>query len=566
MTARAIVRTFAIYAWALSLLCAFIVARYSLHAPKDPVVITSVWQKGVIVKRAIFSNENDTSPEIEAALQEPGTTRVNEVVTGLSPIDSGAETIFSVSLVSARDGARVSYNGKTTYVTPDELLTQRGYDHGLENSAVGVTFGADVQLIIALAADRLGTRASEIAANGTFARIRVARKVVGIPERARVTPESLNADIVRTAIMDAAHYLARGVDEQGRFRYLVNAATNKNLSGYDWPRHSGATYFLAQAATLSKDPELVAATLRAGSMLKDRQTARCGTNACIGQDSVVDLGSAALAVVAYAQIASGIDPSYKAEVERLTPFIRAQQRDDGEFKHQFDKSTKRPIDVQFPYYSGEATLALARAYKVTNDPRDLKAASAGLSRIVGGAWSFFGNHYYFGEEHWTCQAMDDLWDAAPDARALDFCMRWQAYMRHMQLRADESPHDGDGAFAFDPILTPRLTPAASRCEAGVASYDAAKKSHSASPEELAALDMQLRRALALIIRQQFSPGPAHLFADPEAVHGAIPGSEVDWEIRIDYAQHAGSAMVRWLDVLAPEGSRSPTNQPQNVGP
>ena len=124
---------------------------------------------------------------------------------------------------------------------------------------------------------------------------------------------------------------------------------------------------------MSRDPELMAATMRAGSMLKDRQTARCGPNACIGQDDVVDLGSASLAVVAYAQIAAGIDPSYKAQVEKLTPFIRAQQRDDGEFKHQFDKTTKRPIDIQFPYYSGEATLALARAYRVTNDPKDLES-------------------------------------------------------------------------------------------------------------------------------------------------------------------------------------------------
>ena len=32
--------------------------------------------------------------------------------------------------------------------------------------------------------------------------------------------------------------------------------------------------------------------------------------------------------------------------------------------------------------------------------------------------------------------------------------------------------------------------------------------------------------------------------------GAIPGSEVDWQLRIDYAQHAGSALVRWLEVSA----------------
>ena len=537
MSGRALLRLFAGYFFVLSLVCAFIVARYSLHTPKDAVVIASVWQKGILKARAVSTTE-DRSPEIQAALDEPGALITYEKVVGLSPIVTFTEAAFAISLVSARDGARVSYNGKTTYVTPDELLALRGYDHGFQDEELGLLFGADVQLVIALAADRLGARASEVAAHGTFARIRVQRDMPGLLPKRRIGPEELNADVVRAAVLEAAHYLARGVDADGRFRYLVNAATNQNLPGYDWPRHSGATYFLAQAATLSHDPELSAATLRAASMLKDRQTARCGTNACIGQDNVVDLGSAALAVVAYAQIAVDLDPSYKAQVEKLTPFLRSQQRDDGEFKHQFDKETKRPIDIQFPYYSGEATLALARAYKVTNDPHDLEAAKKGLSRIVGGAWSFFGNRYYFGEEHWTCQAMDDLWEAAPDPRALDFCMRWQAYMRHMQLRADESPHDGDGAFAFDPILTPRLTPAASRCEAGVASLDAARKSHAASDEELRALDLQLRRALALIVRQQFSPGPIHLFADPDAVRGAIPGSEVDWEIRIDYAQHA----------------------------
>jgi len=549
VSGRALLRLGAIYFFVVSLVCAAIVARYSLHSPKEPVVIASVWQKGQLVARSVSSKE-DRAPKIEAALAEPGTTLVYEKVVALSPIFAANEAAFAISLVSARDGVRVSYGGKTTYVTPDELLTQRGYDHGIQDDSLGLLFGADVQLIVAIAAERLGVRASEVSANATFARVRVEREVPGLPARPRIGPEDLNAENVRAAVMDAAHYLARGVDGDGRFRYLVNAATNKNLSGYDWPRHSGATYFLAQAATLSHDPELTAATLRAASMLKDRQTARCGDNACIGQDNVVDLGSASLAVVAYSQIASGgLDASYKAQVEKLTPFIRAQQRGDGEFKHQYDKTGKGPIDIQFPYYSGEATLALARAYKVTNDPRDLEAAKKGLSRIVGGAWSFFGNHYYFGEEHWTCQAMDDLWEAAPDPRALDFCMRWQAYMRHMQLRENESPHDGDGAFAFDPVLTPRLTPAASRCEAGVASLDAARKSHAASDEEMRALDLQLRRALALIVRQQFSPGPAHLFADPQAMRGAIPGSEVDWEIRIDYAQHAGSAMVRWLDVV-----------------
>jgi hypothetical protein len=32
----------------------------------------------------------------------------------------------------------------------------------------------------------------------------------------------------------------------------------------------------------------------------------------------------------------------------------------------------------------------------------------------------------------------------------------------------------------------------------------------------------------------------------------MPGSEVDWQLRIDYAQHTGSALVRWLGLHSPQ--------------
>lgn len=218
--------------------------------------------------------------------------------------------------------------------------------------------------------------------------------------------------------------------------------------------------------------------------------------------------------------------------------------------HAFDRQASRPIDVQYLYFSGEATLALARAFLVTNNAADLAGASKGLAHLVGPAWSFFGDRYYFGEEHWTCQAMDDLWERAPNARALDFCVRWNAFSRGMQFGPGETPWDVDGAFGVSPLVTPRLTPVGSRCEAAVATLDASRKAKLPKAAQ-EALDQQLRRSLALLLRHQFRPGVAHLFADPRAVYGAMPGSPVDWQLRIDYAQHAGSAMIRWLEVRHP---------------
>jgi hypothetical protein len=124
----------------------------------------------------------------------------------------------------------------------------------------------------------------------------------------------------------------------------------------------------------------------------------------------------------------------------------------------------------------------------------------------------------------------------------------------MQMSAEEAPYDVDGSLGLTAIVTPRLTPVASRCEAAVATLDAAKRA-GIDPREIAALDHQLRRSLALLVRAELRPGPSHLFADPGAVFGAMPGSAVDWELRIDYAQHAGSAMMRWLEVTAPHEIR-----------
>jgi hypothetical protein len=270
----------------------------------------------------------------------------------------------------------------------------------------------------------------------------------------------------------------------------------------------------------------------------------------VGDEPVVALGSSALALLAFTEIVDRkVDPGYRTIVTDMARFLRSQQRPDGEFMHDYDRRAGRPIDRQGLYYSSEATLALARAYPITQDPADLDAAVRGLRNLVGPAWSFFGDRYYFGEEHWTCQAIAALWAYAPDPKALDFCLRWQAFGRKIQQREGDSYFDADGAIGVSPVITPRLTPVASRSEAAVATLDVARRS-GVSAEELAVLDAQLRRALALLVRQQFRPGLRHLFKSPADVHGAMPGSEVDWDLRIDYTQHAGSAMVRWLEVIA----------------
>ena len=421
-------------------------------------------------------------------------------------------------------------------------------------------------MILALLADRLHTTVQRVRDDAVIRRIRVVRTTPRRqdPPWAHVDESSLSADIVRGAARDAARYLANNIGEDGRFRFTVDALSDQALEGYDWPRHAGATYFLAQAAARFHEPELATACLRSAALIRDSALSACdgasgGDTACVGSDSRVDLGSSALGLLAFVEIArTGLDPTYADPAARLARFLRSQQRADGEFMHEFDRDAAGPIDVQYPYYSGEASLALARAQRLTGDPADLAAAARGLAHLVGPGWSFFGDRYFFGEEHWTCQAMAELWDRAPDRGALDFCVRWQAYGRRLQYRRGEAVYDADGAIGVGPFFTPRLTPVASRCEAGIATLGILLGERT---DGVVPLETQQARALALLVRRQLRPGPVAVFAHPDRVYGAMPGSEVDLALRIDYAQHAGSAMIRWLDLKA---SGAPSGGPSDA--
>jgi hypothetical protein len=264
---------------------------------------------------------------------------------------------------------------------------------------------------------------------------------------------------------------------------------------------------------------------------------------------MADLGSSALATIAFAEIAlDDIDPSYRSDVADLALFLRSQQRADGEFMHRFDRTTSRPVDVQLPYYSGEAALALSRAHRLLGGARDLDAAVRARTHLTGPAWSFFGSHYYFGEEHWTCEAMADLWDRSPAPEALDFCLRWLGFWRRAQQGATDTPYDADGSYGVGPVLVPPLTPVASRCEAGLATLAVARRAGVAQ-DALAPLEAQMERSIALLLRQQMrasSPQRVGLVSDSAAVDGAFPTSEVDWTLRVDFAQHAGAAILSRL--------------------
>ncbi|MBX3197473.1 MAG: hypothetical protein KF894_04895 [Labilithrix sp.] len=564
MSRRALGRLLAAYAALLILWCVGVRAWFSLGAPPGEVVVESSWKDGARVGRVVRA-PGDTPPP------PAGGVVSLEAVTGEAPLYAHP-LLFTLGLVPGRDGVKAEIDGKVAYATVDDLLALQAYDRAHLWAAASFGWGTHRATVLHVLSEQLGIQAHEIAERAKLTRVRFERRAApdaprpgassaAAPRPERITEANLTREVVLRGVREAGTHLARAVDDDGRFRYMIDASTNTTLPGYNWPRHSGSTFFLAQAASVLDDPFVRHATLRAAARLRDEMMRDCGEHRCVGEDGeIAEIGSSALALIAFTEVVgTGADGAYRPAIAQLAAFLRSQQRPDGEFQHQFNRATKQPIDVQFLYFSGEATLALARAHRITGDPADLDAARRGLARLSGSGWSFFGSRYYFSEEHWTCQAVAELWDRAPEQEGLSFCARWHEYQRRLQQDADETPFDADGAFGLGPLVSPRVTPASSRGEAAGALLDVLVRERlagrGARNAELVLVERELRRALAFVLRNQLDPGPAHLFADPVAVRGAVPGSPVDWQLRIDYAQHAGSMMVRWLEVDALAAAR-----------
>ncbi|MDB4943176.1 MAG: hypothetical protein JWP97_2710 [Labilithrix sp.] len=521
MTGRALAALLLAYALLLGIACLVVRGHVALTPLAVPVVIESDWAAGQRVGRRVGT--------------APGSgSSVRERLVAVAPLPM-SDALLPLSLVAGRDGVRAQLDGRTAYVTPDDLLHARAYDHASTVLDPTLGVGAHRATVLHLVARELGTTPAEVVARAHVERARFEPATpVPLPVVDRAT--------VRDAVLASAAYLARGVGEDGRYRYLVDAVSGEAAGGYNWPRHAGATYFLAQAAALTEDTGLRAACLRAAARLRDEQLVSCGTERCIADGPEADVGSSALALLAFSElVTSGLDASYRPAALALASFLRSMQRPDGELRHLYDRTASRPLDRQLPFFTGEASFALARAYLVSADERDQAAASRALAYLTGPGWSFFGSRYFWSEEHWTCQAVAELWDRAPDPASLDFCLRWHEFQRHFQ--------DEEGAFAFGaPVVTPRTTTTAARAEGAAAALDVVGRSDGVAKrhDAAAALEVELRSALAFLLRAQLRPGPRHLFAEPDRVTGGTPGSTVDLQIRIDYVQHAGSAMIRWL--------------------
>jgi hypothetical protein len=426
------------------------------------------------------------------------------------------------------------------------------------------------------------------AAGAIAAAIMVVARHRGGASTAEWPPErsTLDAHVwpLPAAIDEAADYLSRVNGPDGRFQYRL-FSDGRSVSGRDYNilRHAGSIYALGDYRTQTRDAAARAkadATIgRAARYVLSRYVRAVPEHPDLsavwsdpgeegGSRQAAKLGGTALTMIG---VLRGLDvltdphevESDLATLQSLGRFVLYMEKPNGEFRSKYDRESGFVNDFESLYYPGEAILALTMLYEADHDVRWLDGAARGIAHLVEIRRGTSGTMKKLPNDHWLMIATDRFLPrygelpSAPMAKEamLEHAVALGQTMMDEQTDVLERSRDKDvrGAFGIDT----RTTPSATRLE-GLLALEHAIAGEPARAAFRAQLRRSIGRGVTFLRRAQLQGGtargaiPAALKASDVPDAGADDGSEgaPEKEVRIDYVQHALSALMRYQTMCA----------------
>lgn len=382
-------------------------------------------------------------------------------------------------------------------------------------------------------------------------------------------PEHSTGEIAAT-VQSSAAYLVRANNASGRFDYLVDRRTGRDLSGgdYNMLRHAGTVYAMTQVQQRWPADSLMGAIRRATAFLRARAVHAVPDQPHLlavwsevkeyppAKLRLAKLGGAGLALVAMSRqesLAPGTVPM--DTLARLSDFIRFMQKEDGGFYSYYMPAKGGPTDEWVSlYYPGEAAYGQVLYYERSGDEEALRSAAQALAYLV---WLREGE-WFVEPDHWALLATAAL---APHRDAITLPLPWRAYEQHaaqvcrsILFNSWRTHPDGDlnGGLMLDGAVTPTAT----RLEGLQAALEVLD-------EERTWLRARIRGAVRggvdYLLRAPLKSGPlegavTHAIKPPPwyIFNDANSTGERWREVRIDYTQHTISALVARYDALRAE--------------
>lgn len=340
-------------------------------------------------------------------------------------------------------------------------------------------------------------------------------------------------DVLLNAAKAAGDYLAKGLQEDGRFLYLYRPKTDQQYDSYNILRHAGTIHALLELYEVTEDETVLATSLQAIYYLLEalEPCPDPGTGLCVVEHDTIKLGSNAVAAIAlsrYTEITQ--DKAYLPLIVELGKRLCSIQKENGEFTHhQQSYSTGEVSPFVSGFYPGEAIFALLRIHRIYPQDQWLNAAELGLNYLMAKLQAKRETSP-LPQDHWLLCSLNELFKHRPKPEYL--ALAGDIANAIAQSQNLNPPHiDWLGSF-FQP---PRSTATATRIEGLCAAYSLAKQSN--NPQAAQTLLKSLYLGAAFCLQTQFAPETAMYLPDPQLVLGGFHRSLTNFEIRIDYVQH-----------------------------
>lgn len=381
-------------------------------------------------------------------------------------------------------------------------------------------------------------------------------------------------------IDEAAAYLVKVDDDKGRFKYLVAGDGHAiQPKKYNVVRHAGAIYALAdyqvQGSSADGKPKAADAAKRSAEYLETKYIRPIKDHAdtfAVWSDPVEEgghekrfnakLGGSGLGLIGLMGRYRAIgDAGANAANDLMTAqglgrFIQFMQKPNGDFTSNYTDEKGPSSEFESLYYPGEAILGLTMLYEADHDPKWLETAAKGIAHLVEARKGMAKNK--LPADHWLLIAMDRLYPAFGDLKSPPLTR--DAMVDHAleiaNVIVDGQDHVNRPAIAGCYTRDGRTTPTSTRLEGllAVEHLLGAEPSHAQDRDRFR---VSIGKGIAFLRRTQVTTGP-NRGALPAAApipgeDGGVASEDGDenepgdhrQEVRIDYVQHAMSAMMRY---------------------
>ena len=410
---------------------------------------------------------------------------------------------------------------------------------------------------------RIETQSWLLAASGALHELVRGTQIAREPNRAHL----------RAAVRAAQTHLRRAQQKDGGFRYQLDLYSGESVvENPSIPRHAGTILVLCELS--EKDRRTERLVRRALGVFEswerrvgaggpgdaneqgdaNRQSALVRSSA----DTVADLGSSALGLVALLECRRFVGSRYDGLIGRLGRFVLGLEDDAGQFRPGYDFEAARALEGPTPLFAGgQAIMGLSLLEKLARDEPELalppravlqSSVERAMDYVAESYWPSPLADFFYLKENWHClAARASLGHHRHDAYER-FCLDYVEFKsrRFIVDRTSEVDPDYYGGFNFTNLVPPHNGSSAGVGEALAAAIEIKR----ARGEDAAVLLRRLRSVLAFLLQRQLLEDNCFACDEPRLALGGFTGESVGPDGRIDHVQHALSALADGARQLA----------------